>query len=98
MFRLCNGLIMRYILLLCLLLITGCTHTQVVYKYRAPEIPSALLVCEQLDEPTITTNGNLLMAYITVRSQYQVCASKVKAISDIISTANEDDNDNRASN
>lgn len=89
---------MRYLLPLCLLLITGCTHTQIVYKYLTPEIPSALLVCEQLDEPTITTNGNLLMAYITVRSQYQVCALKVKAISDIISTTNEDNNDNRTSN
>ena len=88
---------LRYLLPLCLLLITGCTHTQIVYKYRAPEIPSTLLVCEPLDEPTVTTNGNLLMAYITVRSQYQVCASKVKAIVDIISTTNEDNNGNRTS-
>lgn len=64
----------------------------------APEIPPNLLLCETLDEPTIITNGNLLMAYITLRSEYQVCASKVKAISEIISTIPEDNDDNRSSN
>ena len=56
----------------------------------APEIPPDLLVCEPLDEPTIITNGNLLMAYISLRSEYQVCASKVKAISEILDTIPED--------
>ena len=75
---------------LCALLVSGCAHTRTVYKYKAPEIPHDLLVCEPLDEPTIITNGNLLMAYISLRSEYQVCASKVKAISEIIDTIPED--------
>ena len=72
------------------ILASGCAHTRTIYKYRAPEIPPNLLVCEPLDEPTIITNGNLLMAYITARSQYQICASKVKAISEILDTIPED--------
>lgn len=84
---------MKYLFIvcsLCALLAPGCAHTRTIYKYKAPEIPPNLLTCEPLDEPTIITNGNLLMAYITVRSQYQVCASKVKAISEIINTIPED--------
>lgn len=72
------------------ILASGCAHTQTIYEYMAPEIPPNLLVCEPLDEPTIITNGNLLMAYISLRSEYQVCASKVKAISEIISSIQED--------
>lgn len=72
------------------ILASGCAHTQTIYEYMAPEIPPDLLVCEPLDEPELITNGNLLTAYITARSQYQICASKVKAISEIISSIQED--------
>ena len=92
---------MRYLFIICSLstiLASGCAHTRTIYEYKAPEIPPNLLVCEPLDEPTIITNGIRLMAYIALRSEYQVCASKVKAISEIISTISEDDNDNRSSN
>lgn len=84
---------MKYLFIICslsTLLASGCAHTQTIYEYMTPEIPPNLLVCEPLDEPTIITNGNLLMAYITARSQYQICASKVKAISEIISSIQED--------
>ena len=84
---------MKYLFIICssiALLASGCAHTQTIYEYMAPEIPHDLLVCEPLDEPTIITNGNLLMAYISLRSEYQVCASKVKAISEIISSIQED--------
>ena len=84
---------MKYLFIiyaLSMILASGCAHTRTVYKYKAPEIPPNLLTCEPLNEPTIITNGNLLTAYITVRSQYQVCASKVKAISEIINTIPED--------
>ena len=84
---------MKYLFIvyaLIMLLASGCTHTRTIYEYRAPEIPPNLLVCEPLDEPTIITNGNLLMAYISLRSEYQVCASKVKAISEILDTIPED--------
>ena len=84
---------MRYLFIICSLstiLTSGCAHTRTIYEYKAPEIPPNLLVCETLDEPTIITNGNLLMAYISLRSEYQVCASKVKAISEILSTIPED--------
>lgn len=84
---------MRYLFIICssiVILASGCAHTQTIYEYMAPEIPPNLLVCEPLDEPTIITNGNLLTAYITARSQYQICASKVKAISEILDTIPED--------
>lgn len=84
---------MKYLFIiytLCTLLASGCAHTQTIYEYMAPEIPPDLLVCEPLDEPTIITNGNLLMAYISLRSEYQMCASKVKAISEILDTIPED--------
>lgn len=84
---------MRYLFIICSLsaiLASGCAHTRTIYEYKAPEVPPNLLVCEPLDEPTIITNGNLLMAYIALRSEYQVCASKVKAISEILSTIPED--------
>ena len=84
---------MKYLFIICSLsaiLASGCAHTRTIYKYQAPEIPPDLLVCEPLDEPTIITNGNLLMAYISLRSEYQVCASKVKAISEILDTIPED--------
>lgn len=84
---------MRYLFIiyaLSTILVSGCAHTRTIYKLKAPEIPPDLLVCEPLDEPTIITNGNLLMAYISLRSEYQVCASKVKAISEILDTIPED--------
>ena len=84
---------MRYLFIICssiAILTSGCAHTQTIYEYMAPEIPPDLLICEPLDEPTIITNGNLLMAYISLRSEYQVCASKVKAISEILDTIPED--------
>lgn len=84
---------MKYLFIICssiALLASGCAHTQTIYEYMAPEVPPNLLVCEHLDEPTIITNGNLLMAYISLRSEYQMCASKVKAISEILSTIPED--------
>lgn len=92
---------MRYLFIICssiVILTSGCTHTRTIYEYKAPEIPPNLLTCEPLDEPTIITNGNLLMAYISLRSEYQVCASKVNAISEILSTIPEDNDDNRSSN
>ena len=84
---------MRYLFIiytLSVMLASGCAHTRTIYKYQAPEIPHDLLVCEPIDEPTIITNGNLLMAYISLRSGYQICASKVKAISEILDTIPED--------
>ena len=84
---------MRYLFIICSLSTirtSGCAHTRTIYEYKAPEIPPNLLVCEVLDEPTIITNGNLLMAYIALRSEYQVCTSKVKAISEILSSIPED--------
>lgn len=84
---------MKYLFIiyaLSMILASGCAHTRTIYKYRAPEIPPNLLVCGPLDEQSIITNGTLLMAYITARSQYQICASKVKAISEILDTIPED--------
>lgn len=92
---------MKYLSIICstiAILASGCAHTQTIYEFMAPEIPPNLLVCEPLDEPEIVTNGNLLMAYITARSQYQICASKVKAISEIISSIQDASNEAKEDN
>lgn len=76
----------KYIPLYLLIIISGCAHApQVIYRDLTPEVPDNLLSCEPITTPKITTNGDLLMSYITLRSQYNVCSAKVQAIADIIS-------------
>lgn len=78
---------MRKIWLLLILLSSGCsaveTRTEIVYAH--PEIPEAILKpCAQIPAVTFGTNGELLMAYITLQGIYSVCASKVTAIVNIL--------------
>jgi len=66
---------------------TGCvkTVTETHVKYVKPEIPEAVISpCDPMPTSQISTNGDLLMSYITLQSAYAVCASKVSSIRMII--------------
>ena len=72
----------------------GCATTKTVteYKYIYPDIPSHLLdPCENVPV-SITTNGELINAYITLQTDYLVCSSKVISIANILKTYNENFN------
>ena len=69
-------------LLLASLLISGCvkTVTETKIEYVSPDIPKALLdPCGDLPF-NATTNGELLIAYISLQTAYLLCASKVSSI------------------
>ena len=67
---------------------TGCVKT--IYKDRIEYVPievpqSMLEPCENI--PTsITTNGELLMAYISLQTAYLTCAAKVSSLNMLIKT------------
>ena len=67
-------------------LLTGCVTTKTVteYKYIKPDIPQHLLEPCNSVPLTITTNGELVTAYITLQTEYLVCASKVSSIATIL--------------
>lgn len=72
-------------------LLTGCvtTKTIVEYKYVKPDIPQHLLEsCENVPV-SITTNGELVTAYITLQTDYLVCSSKVTSIATILKSYND---------
>lgn len=61
------------------------TVTETQIKYVKPEIPESVLSsCEPLPATPINTNGDLLMAYISLQSAYTICSSKVSSIKMII--------------
>lgn len=66
----------------------GCTGAhQIEIKYVKPDIPESIIApCESLQGFTssIVTNGDLLMAYISLTTAYTICASKVNSIRDIL--------------
>lgn len=67
-------------------IMTGCvkTVTETQIKYIPIEIPSALVEpCEDI-QFTATTNGELLMSYISLQTAYMICSSKVSSISNIL--------------
>lgn len=71
-----------------MLLSQACAKTVVETKiqYVRPEIPAALLSqCDPIPANTsITTNGELLMSYISLQTAYLTCSSKVSSISTIL--------------
>lgn len=72
----------------------GCATTKTVieYKYIHPDIPNHLLdPCENVPV-SITTNGELINAYITLQTDYLVCSSKVISIANILKAYNENFN------
>lgn len=65
----------------------GCvkTVTETHVKYVKPEIPESVISpCDPAPTSQISTNGDLLMSYITLQSAYAICASKVSSIRMII--------------
>ena len=83
------------ILLICstLVILTACATTKTVVETRIeyihPDIPLILLQpCDDITKPAFSTNGELLIDYITLQSKYTVCAAKVSSISSILDSYN----------
>ena len=76
------------VLLLICVIFTGCvkTVTETKIEYVKPEIPESIISqCDPINTNTsISTNGDLLMAYISLQSSYVICASKVTSIANIL--------------
>lgn len=75
-------------LLLICVIFTGCvkTVTETKIEYVKPEIPESIISqCDPINTNTsISTNGDLLMAYISLQSSYIICSSKVTSIANIL--------------
>lgn len=76
------------VLLLICIIFTGCvkTVTETKIEYVKPEIPESIISqCDPINTNTsISTNGDLLMAYISLQSSYVICSSKVTSIANIL--------------
>ena len=76
------------VLLLICIIFTGCvkTVTETKIEYVKPEIPDSIISqCEPINtNVSISTNGDLLMAYISLQSSYVICSSKVTSIANIL--------------
>ncbi len=67
----------------------GCVTTKTVVEtkieYVSPDVPQSLLdPCEHIPSLAANTNGELLMAYLSLQTSYVVCSSKVTSISMIL--------------
>lgn len=75
-------------LLLICIICTGCvkTVTETKIEYVKPEIPESIISqCDPINtNVSISTNGDLLMAYISLQSSYVICSSKVTSIANIL--------------
>ena len=84
----CKNISKIIILLLTCIIFTGCvkTVTETKIEYVKPEIPATVTSpCDPIPANTsISTNGDLLMAYISLQSSYVICASKVTSIANIL--------------
>lgn len=71
-----------------MLLSQACAKTVIETKisYIIPDIPQAVIApCDPIPTNTsITTNGELLMSYISLQTAYLTCSSKVLSISMIL--------------
>ena len=76
-----------FLLLICVIF-TGCvkTVTETKIEYVKPEIPESIISqCDPINtNASINTNGDLLMAYISLQSSYVICSSKVTSIANIL--------------
>lgn len=77
--------------MICLIhiLLTACATTKTIVEtkieYISPEIPDILLSkCDDLPQLSFQTNGELIMAYISLQSMYTICSSKVTSIANIL--------------
>lgn len=84
----CKNIFNIIILLLFAVSFTGCvkTVTETKVEYIRPEIPESIISpCEPIpSNVSISTNGDLLMAYISLQSSYVICSSKVSSIANIL--------------
>ena len=78
-----------FLLLICVIF-TGCvkTVTETKIEYVKPEIPESIISqCDPINtNASISTNGDLLMAYISLQSSYVICSSKVTSIANILNS------------
>ena len=78
-----------FLLLVCVIF-TGCvkTVTETKIEYVRPEIPESIISqCDPINtNASISTNGDLLMAYISLQSSYVICSSKVTSIANILNS------------
>lgn len=76
------------VLLFTCIIFTGCvkTVTETKIEYVKPEIPESIISqCDPINtNVSISTNGDLLMAYISLQSSYVICSSKVTSIANIL--------------
>ena len=78
---------MMCLLLLIVMLLSGCakTVTETKVQYIRPEFPQSLLdPCDPAPVNSISTNGDLLMSYISLQTLYAICSLKVSSISGIL--------------
>lgn len=78
---------MMCLLLLIVMLLSGCakTVTETKVQYIRPEFPQSLLdPCDPVPVNSISTNGDLLMSYISLQTLYAICSLKVSSISGIL--------------
>ena len=84
----CKNISKIIVLLLICVIFTGCvkTVTETKIEYVKPEIPESIISqCDPINtNVSISTNGDLLMAYISLQSSYVICASKVTSIANIL--------------
>lgn len=84
----CKNISKIIVLLLICVIFTGCvkTITETKIEYVKPEIPESIISqCDPINtNVSISTNGDLLMAYISLQSSYVICASKVTSIANIL--------------
>ena len=84
----CKNISKIIVLLLICVIFTGCvkTVTETKIEYVKPEIPDSIISqCDPINtNASIITNGDLLMAYISLQSSYVICSSKVTSIANIL--------------
>lgn len=81
-----------FYLLLIAVLVSGCvkTVTETKVQYISPTIPDSLLEpCESVSINQISTNGDLLISYISLQTSYAMCSAKVNSIVNILNSYNE---------
>jgi hypothetical protein len=78
-------------LLILTALLLGCKtiETRTEISYILPEIPESIISpCEPIKNDSITTNGDLLMSYISLQTAYAICSSKIVSIRNILDSYN----------
>lgn len=80
--------------ILFLFVVLGCACTETVYKtevkYATVEVSPALLEeCDKVQPLEAKTNGELLLAYLSLQTSYLACSSKHQSVVTIIRSYND---------